>query len=183
VQDLLDLAKTRHLNYGSPGVGTPPHLAAEMFKRETGIDITHIPYRGGGQSAAALMGGIIDFEIEGLSVVMPHVKSGRLRAIAITGTSRDATCPDVPTMREQGVRDFEYVGWVGIAVPAATPSAVVQTIHDAIARVLASKEARDWFGAAAADATPDTTEAFAAIIRSDYDKFGKIIRDAGIKGD
>ena len=183
VQDLVALAKTRHLSYGSPGVGTPPHLAAELFKRETGVDATHVPYRGGGQSASDLIGGHLDFEIEGLTVVMPHVKAGRLRAIAITGASRNAACPDVPTMREQGLPQFEYEGWVGIAVPAGTPAPIVQKVHDALARVLVSPQAREWFGAAAADPSPDTPEAFAAVIRSEHDKFGKIIRDAGIKAE
>lgn len=183
VRDLLDLAKTRHLTYGSPGVGTPPHLAVEMFKRETNIDATHIPYRGGGQSASDLVAGHLDFEIEGLTTVMPHVKAGRLRAIAITGVSRNAACPDVPTMREQGVPDFEYNGWVGIALPAGTPAPIVKKLHEAIAHVLESREAHEWFATAAADSTPDTPEAFAAVIRSDYDKFGRIIRDANIKAD
>ncbi|HET9576255.1 MAG TPA: tripartite tricarboxylate transporter substrate binding protein [Usitatibacter sp.] len=183
VQELVKLARTRHLNYGSPGVGTPPHLAVEIFKRESGIEATHIPYRGGGQSASDLIAGNVDFEIEGLTVVMPHVKAGRLRAIAITGTSRNAACPDVPTMREQGLADYEYSGWVGIAVPAATPAPIVQKVHDAIAKVLESPAARDWFGAAAADPTPDTPQAFAAVIRSEYDRFGRVIRDAGIKAE
>jgi tripartite-type tricarboxylate transporter receptor subunit TctC len=183
VNELVALARARRLSYGSPGVGTPPHLAVELFKRETGIDATHVPYRGGGQSASDLIAGHLDFEIEGLTVVMPHVKSGRLRAIAITGKSRNAACPDVPTMREQGLPEFEYSGWVGIAVPAGTPAPIVQKAHDAIARVLLSPQARDWFGAVAADPTPETPEEFAAVIRSEYDKFGKIIRDAGIKAD
>jgi tripartite-type tricarboxylate transporter receptor subunit TctC len=183
VQDLVSLARKRPVSYGSPGVGTPPHLAAELFKRQAGIDATHVPYRGGGQSATDLIAGHIDFEIEGLSTVMPLVKSGRLRAIAITGTTRNAACPDVPTMREQGLPDYEYAGWVGIALPAGAPEGLVRDVHDAIARVLLSPEARDWFAAAAADATPDTPEAFAGVIRSEYDKFGRVIRDAGIKAE
>ncbi|MGE5094818.1 MAG: Bug family tripartite tricarboxylate transporter substrate binding protein [Betaproteobacteria bacterium] len=183
VQDLVKLARTRQLNYGSPGVGTPPHLAVELFKRESGIEATHIPYRGGGQSASDLIAGNVDFEIEGLTVVLPHVKAGRLRAIAITGTSRNAACPDVPTMREQGLGDYEYSGWVGIAVPSGTPPDIVRKVHDALAKVLESPAARDWFGAAAADPTPDTPQAFAAVIRSEYEKFGKVIRDAGIKAE
>jgi tripartite-type tricarboxylate transporter receptor subunit TctC len=183
VQDLVRLAKTRRLSYGSPGVGTPPHLAVELFKREMGIEVTHIPYRGGGQSATDLIAGHLDFEIEGLTTVMPHVKAGRLRPVAITGRSRNPACPDVPTMREQGVPDYEYTGWVGIALPAGAPAAVVRQVHDAIARVLDSREAHEWFAAAAADSTPDTTDAFAAVIRADYDKFGRIIHDAGIKAE
>ena len=183
VKDLVSLAKTRHLTYGSPGVGTPPHLAVEIFKREARIDVTHIPYRGGGQSASDLIAGHLDFEIEGLTTVLPHVKAGRLRAIAITSTARNPSCPDVPTMREQGLPDFEYIGWVGIALPAGTPAAIVKKAHDAIAHVLDSRQAHEWFATAAADSTPDTPEAFAAVIRSDYDRFGKIIRDANLKAD
>ena len=183
VQDLVSLAKTRHLTYGSPGVGTPPHLAVEIFKREARIDVTHIPYRGGGQSASDVIAGHLDFEIEGLTTVLPHVKAGRLRAIAITSASRNPACPDVPTMREQGLPDFEYNGWVGIALPAGTPAAIVKKAHDAIAHVLDSREAHEWFATAAADSTPDTPEAFAAVIRSDYDKFGKVIRDANLKAE
>ena len=183
VRDLVTLAKTRPLNYGSPGVGTPPHLASELFKKEAGIDATHIAYRGGGDSAAALLAGNIDFEIEGLTVVMPQVKAGRLRAIAITGITRHPACPQVPTLREEGLPRFEYDGWVGIAVPSGTPAPIVARLHEALARVLGSAEAHDWFGAAAADSTPDTTAEFAAVIRSDYDRLGAIIREAGIKAE
>ena len=114
---------------------------------------------------------------------MPQVKAGRLRAIAITGSTRNASCPQVPTMHEQGLPDFEYQGWVGIAVPAGTPAPIVKAVHDAIAQVLDSPEARTWFGAAAADPTPDTPEAFAAVIRSEYYNLGTINRDAGIKAE
>jgi tripartite-type tricarboxylate transporter receptor subunit TctC len=183
VQDLVSLARTRRLSFGSPGVGTPPHLAVELLKRETGLEATHVPYRGGGQAASDLIAGHVDFEIEGLTVVMPHVKAGRLRAIAITSASRNAACPDVPTIREQGLPDYEYSGWIGIAVPAGTPEAIVRKVHDALARVMQTPAAREWFGAAAADPTPDTPQQFAAVIRSESDKLGKVIRDAGIKAE
>ena len=183
VRDLIALGKTRRLSYGSPGIGTPPHLAAALFAREAGIEATHVPYRGGGQSASDLMGGHVDFEVEGLTVLMPQVKAGRLRALAITGAARNPACPDVPTMKEAGLRDYEYTGWVGIALPAATPAPVVAQVHDAIAHVLQSKETREWFGAAAADPTPDTPDAFAAVIRGDYERLGRLIRDAGIKAE
>jgi tripartite-type tricarboxylate transporter receptor subunit TctC len=183
VAELVALAKTRRLSFGSPGLGTPPHLAVEIFERDTGIEATHVPYRHGGQSSSDLIAGHVDFEIEGLTVLMPHVKAGRLRAIAITGTERNPACPDVPTMRESGVPGYEYTGWVGIALPAGTPPDIVHKAYEAIAKVMRSRDAREWFGAAAADPTPDTPEAFAAVIRAEYDRFGKLIRDAGIKAE
>ena len=183
VKELVALSKKRPLSFGSPGVGTPPHLAVELFKRQTGMEASHIPYRGGGQSASDLIGGHVDFEIEGLTVVLPHVKAGRLRAIAITSPARDPACPEVPTMHEQGLPQYEFLGWVGIALPAGTPAPVVAKVHAALARILESREAREWFAASAADSTPDSPQAFAAIVRSEYDKWGKVIRAAGIKGE
>ena len=181
VTDLVELARKRRLTYGTPGVGTPPHLAVELFLRAEGIEATHVPYKGGGQAVSDLMGGTTDFEIEGLTVIMPQAKAGYVRALAITGETRSGACPDVPTMREAGVRDYKYFGWVGIAVPAATPRPIVERIHDAIAREMRSSAAREWFATFAADPTPDTPEELARIIRDEDERFGQLIRAAGIK--
>ena len=183
VKDLVDLARTRRLNYGTPGVGTPPHVAVELFLRATGIEATHIPYKGGGQAVADLIGGTTDFEIEGLTVLMPQAKAGRIRAIALTGVARDGAFPELPTMREEGVRDYEYTGWVGIALPAATPAAIVARVHEAIANEMRSPAAAEWFATFGADPTPDTPQQFAAIIRAEYERMGHLIRTAGIKAE
>ena len=180
VADLVQLARSVRLNYGSPGAGTPPHLAGELFKRVAGIDATHVPYKGGGHEITDLLGGHIDFAIEGVTLVGPHVAAGRLRALAVTGKQRIAAFPEVPTMSEAGLADYEYTGWVGIAAPAATPKAILQKAHDAIARVLSTPEARDWFASFGADPTPDSQEAFASVIRVEYEKWGRVIREAHI---
>ena len=183
VAELVQLAKAKpgQLNFGSPGIGTPPHLAGELFKRVAGIDVVHVPYNGGGQSATALISGQVSFMIEGLSVVLPLVKAGRLRPLAVTGPRRVALLPDVPTMAEAGLPACEFVGWVGISAPAATPKPIIDRLYREISKVLATTEARDWFGAVGAEPLADTPEAFAAAIRAEHAKWGKVIREAGIR--
>jgi tripartite-type tricarboxylate transporter receptor subunit TctC len=177
----LAKGKPGQLNFGSPGIGTPPHLAGELFKRAAGIDVVHVPYKGGGQSATGLLGGQVSFMIEGLSVELPLVKAGRLRPLAVTGPRRVASLPDVPTMAEAGLAAYEFVGWVGIAAPAATPKPIIDRLYREISKVLATAEARDWFGAVGAEPLADTPEAFAAAIRAEHAKWGKVIREAGIR--
>ena len=183
VAELVQLAKAKpgQLNFGSPGIGTPPHLAGELFKRVAGIDVVHVPYNGGGQSATALISGQVSFMIEGLSVVLPLVKAGRLRPLAVTGPRRVASLPDVPTMAEAGLPAYEFVGWVGIAAPAATAKPIIDRLYREIGKVLATAEAREWFGAVGAEPLADAPEAFAAVIRAEHAKWGKVIREAGIR--
>lgn len=181
VEELVSLARTRRLSYGTPGMGTPPHLAVELFLRSRGIEATHIPYNGGGKALADLMGGVTDFEIEGLTVLYPQVKAGRLRALAITGEERSATCPEVPTMRESGVPGYAFYAWVGIALPAGTPPLVAQRVYGAVARAMRTPEAREWFATFAANPDPDTPQEFARVIHADYERLGNVIRAADIR--
>ena len=183
VAELVQLAKAKpgQLNFGSPGIGTPPHLAGELFKRTAGIDTVHVPYKGGGQAVSDLIAGHISYSIEGLTVQLPQVKAGRLRALAVTGPQRVASLPDVPTMAEAGLAGAEFQGWVGIAVPAATPKIIVARLYRDISTILATPEARAWFGEVGADARTDPPDVFAATIRAEHAKWNKIIRDAGIK--
>ena len=183
VAELVQLAKTKpgKLNFGSPGVGTPPHMAGELFKRTAGIDTVHVPYKGGGQAVSDLIAGHISYSIEGLTAQLPQVKAGRLRALAVTGPQRVASLPDVPTMAEAGLAGAEFQGWVGIAVPAATPKIIVARLYRDISTILATPEARAWFGEVGADARTDPPDVFAATIRAEHAKWNKIIRDAGIK--
>ena len=183
VAELVQLARAKpgQLSFGSPGIGTPPYLAGELFKRTAGIDTVHVPYKGGGQAVSDLLAGHISYTIEGLTVQLPQVKAGRLRALAVTGPKRVASLPDVPTMAEAGLPGAEFQGWVGIAVPAATPKTIVARLYRDISGILETSEARAWFGEVGADARTDPPEVFSATIRAEYAKWGKVIREAGIR--
>ena len=185
VAELIQLAKAKPgtLSYGSPGVGTPPHLASELFKRAAGIDAIHVPYKGGGALATDLLGGQITWSMDGVTAQLPHVRSGRLRALAVSGAQRVAALPEVPTIAEAGLPGFEYAGWTGIAAPAATPKPVVARLHAEITKAMASAEGRDWFASIGAEPGAMTPEEFAAFIRAEYAKWGKVVREAGIKGE
>jgi tripartite-type tricarboxylate transporter receptor subunit TctC len=176
-------ARSAPLNYGTPGIGTPPHIATELFCRQAGIRATHIPFKGGGQAASDLIGGHLDFSIEGLTVTTQHVKAGRLVALAVTGGKRSEALPDVPTMREAGLPDYWFEGWVGIAAPAATPPAVVAQIYAALAKVLDTADSRAWFAAAGAEPAVIPPAEFAAFIAAEQARWGPVIRAAGIRGE
>ncbi|MDW3684455.1 tripartite tricarboxylate transporter substrate binding protein [Cupriavidus sp. CV2] len=182
VADLVRLAKSRpgQLSYGSPGIGTPPHLAGELFKRMAGIEVTHVPYKGGGQAVTDLMAGHIAFSIEGLTVQLPQVKAGKLRALGVTGAQRLTSLPDIPTIAEAAVPGYEYIGWVGLAAPAATPKPVIAKLYREAAKVLNSAEGREWFASFGAEPGGEPPEVFAAFIRAEYAKWGKVMHDAGI---
>ena len=183
VAELIALAKTRpgKLDFGSPGNGTPPHLAGELFRRVAAIDVVHVPFNGGGQETQALIAGQIAYTIEGLSLQAPQVQAGRLRALAVTGPRRVPSWPDVPTMAEAGLAGCEFLGWIGIAAPAATPRPIVDRLARDIAAVLALPESREWLSAIGAEPGTIAPEAFAAEIRAEHHRWGQVIRGAGLK--
>jgi tripartite-type tricarboxylate transporter receptor subunit TctC len=185
VADLIRLAKdkSKPLSYGSPGIGTPPHMAGELFKRLASIDAAHIPYKGGGQAASDLMAGHLSYTFEGTSVQLPLAKAGRIRALAVTGRERVPTLPDVPTMAEAGVPGYEFFGWVGIAVPAATPAPIVKRLYAEISKILAGAEAQAYFGEQGISAGGEAPDVFAADIRAEYAKWGELIRHVGLKAE
>jgi tripartite-type tricarboxylate transporter receptor subunit TctC len=183
VAQLVALAKEKPgaLTFGSPGIGTPPHLAGELFERMAGIQITHVPYRGGGQAASDLIGGQISMSIEGTNVQLPFVRSGQLRALAVTGPTRLSMLPDVPTLAEAGVTGYEFTGWVGVAAPAATPRAIVQRLHREIAAVLASPQAHEWLASYGLEPGAESPDVLAEQVRTEYARWGRLIHAAGIK--
>jgi tripartite-type tricarboxylate transporter receptor subunit TctC len=185
VPELVRLLKTRDggLNYGSPGVGSPPHLAAELFKLQAGVPATHVPYKGGGQAASDLIAGHVDFAIEGLQVMAPLIKEGRVRVLAVSGPKRVASLPDVPTISEAGVPGYAYEGWTGIAAPAGTPRAIIDKVYKALAAIATTDEGREFFAKAGAEAGAEPPDVFAAFLREDYERMGRVVREAGIKGD
>ena len=183
IADLAKMAKAKPggTRFCSPGVGTPPHMAAELFVRMAGFDATHVPYRGGAQAVADLIAGHVDWSIDGMAVLLPQVKSGRLRALAVTTAQRAAAAPDVPTLAEAGVPGYEYIGWVGFALPARTPRPIVARLYAEVAKIVGSAEAREYAASLGGEPGLLAPEEFAAFIREEHAKWGKLIRDASIR--
>lgn len=185
VAELLALAKEKPgaLTFNSPGVGTPGHLASCLLMQMTGIQATHVPYKGGGQAAVDLVAGHVTWTIEGLTVLKPFIQDGRLRALAVTTAQRAKTMPDLPTMAEAGVAGYDLTAWAGIAAPAGTPKPIVDSLYAAIAGILATAEARAWFESFGAEPGGDRPDAFAALVRAEHAKLGAVIRTMGLKVD
>jgi tripartite-type tricarboxylate transporter receptor subunit TctC len=185
VKDLVVLARARpnQLNYGSPGNGSTTHLANELLKSMTAIQITHIPYKGVAPAATDLISGQVQMMSGDLSTLLPHVKSGRMRAIAVTSARRSTLVPDLPTVAESGVPGYEASGWFGVLVPAATPQPVIERLNAAIVKGLSASDARDRLGALGGEVAPGTPEQYGALIRRDSAKWSKLIRSIGLKPD
>jgi tripartite-type tricarboxylate transporter receptor subunit TctC len=181
VADLIALGKSNPTRFGSSGIGTPPHIASELFVRMAGFAATHIPYKGGAKAVPDLIAGHLDWSIEGTTVLLPQVKAGRLRALAATGALRSPDLPDVPTLAEAGVPGYAYIAWSGVAVPAATPKAIIARLSDEITKIGSSAEGRDWFASFAVEAGVMAPAEFAKFIRDEHARFGKLIHDAGIR--
>lgn len=183
--ELLRLAREKpgQLTYGSPGSGSPPHLAGELFKSMAGISVTHVPYKGGGAAVTDLAGGRLTYTFDNLSVQLPFVKAGKTKALAVTGTRRLAALPAVPTIAESGLPGYDYLSWMGIAAPAKTPKEIVNRLHQEIAKVLATSEAREWFGVQGAEPGGEPPAEFSAYIKAETAKLAPVIRKAGIKVD
>ena len=183
VAELVAYAKANpgKLNYGSGGLGSTPFLAAELFKSITGIDVVHVPYKGGAPAIAELVGGQLTFMIENVPGTNPLVKSGKLRALAITSTQRSPIAPDLPTMIEAGVPGYEMSGWNAIFAPKSTPAPVVARLHAELARILGSPEVKEQFAALGAEPIGNTPDELAAFLKADKARWGKIIEEKGIK--
>ncbi len=183
VKDLVALAKNRpnELNYGSPGNGSTTHLANELLKSMTGMRITHVPYKGVAPAATDLISGQVQVLTGDLSTLLPHVKSGRMRGIAVTSARRSSLLPQMPTIAESGVTGYDASGWFGVLVPAGTPAAIVERLNAAIVKASATADARERLAALGGEVAAGTPEQFAAHIRSEAAKWGKVIRAVGIK--
>jgi tripartite-type tricarboxylate transporter receptor subunit TctC len=178
VDELVKLARTNpgKLTYASAGVGTTFHLCAEMFKDSTGTFILHVPYRGGGPALLDTLGGQVDMSFPTLSAALPHVKAGNLRALGVTDTTRSPLLPDVPTLREAGVKDFQFTQWLALLAPAATPREVVTRLNTALRNTLQSRELVVTFAQQGFDAFITTPDEAGAFIASEVQRFGKLIK-------
>ncbi len=185
--ELIDYVKRNpgKLAYGSPGNGTPQHLAAEMFKAMAGgLQITHVPYKGGGQVIGDVVAGQIPLASLGMPPVVPHVKAGKLKAYAVTSKTRARLLPDVPTFDESGLTGFETVQWWGPAVPAGTPAPVVKRIYDEFLKALANPGLAERYNQAGLEVTPSASpEAFAAFIKVEMERWPPVVKAAGAKVD
>jgi tripartite-type tricarboxylate transporter receptor subunit TctC len=185
VQELIALAKAKpgQLNYASGGQGTANHLAAEVFKLAAGIDVVHVPYKGTGPALTSVLSGESQMIVSSLLPALPHVKSGKLRALAVTSTSRSAAVPEVPTAAESGLPKFETSSWHGILAPAKTSRAIVSRLHDDLVKVLSMPDVRERLTAQGLNVVASTPEAFAAFIKSETVKYARVIKQIGIKPD
>ena len=182
VEDLVRLARANpgKLSYASAGVGTTFHFCGEMFKDSTGTFILHVPYRGGGPALLDTLAGQVDMSFPTLSAALPHAKAGTLRALAVTGTARSAQLPEVPTLREAGVKDFQFTQWLALLAPAGTPLSVVVRLNSALRNALNSKEVRDKFQAQAFEAFITTPEEAGKFIAGEAQRLAQLIKTRGI---
>ena len=186
VKDLIGLAKRRpgEINFGSPNIGSPNHLAMELFKTMAGIDLVHIPYKGGsGQMMGDLLGGQVQLASMGFPPAVPQIKNGRLRALAVSSLKRSPILPDVPTVHESGLRGFEVSSWYGIFAPAATPKQIVSKVNADMQAVLASADMKAKLAPLGAEPAPTSPEDFARFVRADIDKWAKVVKASGAKAD
>jgi tripartite-type tricarboxylate transporter receptor subunit TctC len=183
VAQFIAHAKSRpgKLNYGSAGVGTSPQLSMELFRMNAGIDLVHVPYKGGGPLIVAIVGNEIQAMFSTVPTVIGSIRAGKVRVLGVTSTTRAPDLPDVPTIAESGMPGFEVISWQGLCTPGGVPSAALARIRSALAEALALPETRKRFTDQGFQHTPLTHEKFAAFIRAERVKWAKLVKDVGIE--
>jgi tripartite-type tricarboxylate transporter receptor subunit TctC len=182
VKDLIALAKAKpgQLTFGSPGIGTSPHMTAELFKQTAGVDMPQIIFKGSGPAFISLISGEISAMVSTALSAMPHVKSGRIRALGVTASKRLAVLPDVPTLAETGMPGFVTSQWFGILAPAGTPRPIVDRLYQALTRGASSADFVERMTAQGVDVVNRKPEEFAALIKLELAQWAKVIKKAGI---
>ncbi len=185
IKQLLDAAKGKpnSISYGSPGNGSTPHMATEFFTRAAGIDLQHVPYRGGSPAITDAIGGQIQLVAVNALEVLPHVKSGRLKVLGVLSANRSPIFPEVPTIAESGFPGFEASVWYGLVAPAATPKPIVAKLHAEVQKALQSKEVRERMNAVGGEVVPGSAEMFASLIHSERLRYAKLVKEANIQPD
>jgi tripartite-type tricarboxylate transporter receptor subunit TctC len=184
-RDLVALAREKPdaLNYSSAGNGTTQHLAAELFKLRTGSSIQHVPYKGSAPSIAALIAGQVQLSFINPLAIGPHVKTGRLRALAVAGTKRTALMPEVPTLKEAGIEGVEVPLWFGMLAPAATPREIVGTLSAAVAKAAHDPDTRKRLAEQGAEPVGSSAEEFGRLLRDDVAKWAEVVKVSGARAD
>jgi len=185
VTELVQLARAKpgEFNVGSSGVGTGTHLSAELFRSMTGVKWTYIQFRGGAPAITALLGGEVQLSFATMPLVLPYVRSGRLRGLGVTSIRRSSAAPDLPTIAESGVPGYDHGAWNAMLAPAGTPRAIVQKLNQEVRAVLATADVRERLLAEGAEPLSSTPEAFAAVIRAEMAKWAKVIKQTGMKAE
>ena len=185
IAELIALARSKPgtIYYGSAGTGSVTHLNTELFKSVVKIDLTHVPYKGGGPAIADLLGGQVQMTTENVFLMMPYFNAGQLRPIAVTSLKRSSILPDVPTIAESGYPNFEIIGQFGFVAPAGTPDDVIMKLNSAFNKILKSPEIIKKLSAQGSDVRSGTPEAFQSILQSESTKWLGVIKDANIKGE
>ncbi len=185
VKELVVIARSKKglLSYGSSGTGAMSHLAAELFRAASGADIVHVPYKGTAPSVTDMIAGQIDMMFADLAAVAQHAKAGKLRLLATAGSRRSNAAPQLPTMAEAGVKGYAVDTWFGIVTPIATPKDIVAKLNTAIVNALKAPDVKQRFDELGYEAIGDTPEQFGATIKSDIEKFSRLIKNAGIKAE
>jgi tripartite-type tricarboxylate transporter receptor subunit TctC len=185
VQDVIRLAKAKpgELTFASSGVGTSIHMSGELFKAMTGTQMTHVPYKGSGPMLIDIMSGQVNMAFDNLSAAIQHIKAGKLKAIATTGTVRPPTLPDLPTVQEAGLAGYDSTSWNAIFAPAGTPRDVIDRLNRELNAILSSAETRKFFADQGAEAGGGTPEQLGAFVRAETAKWAKVVKDSGAKAD
>ena len=183
VKELIALAKARpgQLHYASPGSGSVQHLAGELFKLEAGVNMVHVPYKGSGQSIVDLVAGYVQLNFDSVPPVLPHVRTGRLRALAVTSEKRFSILPEIPTVTESGVAGFDLSTWWGLVAPAAVGRDIIARLETETVKLLRQPDVKERIAFAGADTVGNTAEEFAAFIRAERAKYARIVKDANIR--
>jgi tripartite-type tricarboxylate transporter receptor subunit TctC len=170
-------------SFGSAGSGTSQHISGELFKTMAGVSMQHVPYRGSGPMMTDLLGGNLLVAVDNIATAIPHMKAGKLRALAVTTAARSSAAPDVPTMAESGLAGYELSSWQAVFAPAGTPQPIVDRLYTEIAKILKSPDIQKRFGELGLDASGIPPQELAALVRNDVPRLGKVVRDSGAKAD
>ena len=185
LKEVIALSKTQPggLSYGTSGTGGTPHIAGELLKQRAGANLTHIPYKGGGQALTDVLGGNIPLVYTAIAGAIPHVKSGKLHAVAVSSGKRASSLPEVPTFIESGLSDFEINSWVALLAPAKTPKAIVDRLNAELNAVLSDAEVRERLNGMGISATPGTADKFGEEMKRDLARYGQVVKAANIKAE